>query len=268
VEAGGDAFVRLGELVLPSEPKKREFLMLVKCFGEFMGTLVLVLLGDGVVANVLLKRSKAEGAGWMVIASGWAFAVMAGVFTAVACGSSDAHINPAVTLGFAVETGQFAKFAPYLIAQMAGAFVGAILVWLHFLPHWKETESKDFKLLCFCTVPAIRNFIANLISEVIATFVLVFVVGAIFSKAVAGSGLVPGLGAYLVAALVWGIGLSLGGPTGYAINPARDLGPRLAHAILPIANKGSSDWGYAIVPIVGPLIGGGLAGLLLHAIMK
>jgi glycerol uptake facilitator protein len=242
--------------------------MLVKCFGEFMGTLVLVLLGDGVVANVLLKRSKAEGAGWMVIASGWAFAVMAGVFTAVACGSSDAHINPAVTLGFAVETGQFAKFAPYLIAQMAGAFVGAILVWLHFLPHWKETESKDFKLLCFCTVPAIRNFIANLISEVIATFVLVFVVGAIFSKAVAGSGMVPGLGAYLVAALVWGIGLSLGGPTGYAINPARDLGPRLAHAILPIANKGSSDWGYAIVPIVGPLIGGGLAGLLLHAIMK
>jgi glycerol uptake facilitator protein len=242
--------------------------MLVKCFGEFMGTLVLILLGDGVVANVLLKRSKAEGAGWMVIASGWAFAVMAGVFTAVACGSSDAHINPAVTLGFAVETGQFAKFAPYLIAQMAGAFVGAILVWLHFLPHWKETESKDFKLLCFCTVPAIRNFIANLISEVIATFVLVFVVAAIFSKAVAGSGLVPGLGAYLVAALVWGIGLSLGGPTGYAINPARDLGPRLAHAILPIANKGSSDWGYAIVPIVGPLIGGGLAGLLLHAIMK
>jgi glycerol uptake facilitator protein len=242
--------------------------MLVKCFGEFMGTLVLVLLGDGVVANVLLKRSKAEGAGWMVIASGWAFAVMAGVFTAVACGSSDAHINPAVTLGFALETGQFAKFAPYLIAQMAGAFVGAILVWLHFLPHWKETESKDFKLLCFCTVPAIRNFITNLISEVIATFVLVFVVGAIFSKAVAGSGMVPGLGAYLVAALVWGIGLSLGGPTGYAINPARDLGPRLAHAILPIANKGSSDWGYAIVPIVGPLIGGGLAGLLLHAIMK
>jgi glycerol uptake facilitator protein len=242
--------------------------MLVKCFGEFMGTLVLILLGDGVVANVLLKRSKAEGAGWMVIASGWAFAVMAGVFTAVACGSSDAHINPAVTFGFAVETGQFAKFVPYAIAQMAGAFVGAILVWLHFLPHWKETESKDFKLLCFCTVPAIRNFIANLISEVIGTFLLVFVVGAIFSKAVAGSGLVPGLGAYLVAALVWGIGLSLGGSTGYAINPARDLGPRLAHAILPIANKGTSDWGYAIVPIIGPLIGAGLAGLLLHAIMK
>ena len=241
--------------------------MLVKCFGEFMGTLVLILLGDGVVANVLLKRSKAEGAGWMVIASGWAFAVMAGVFTAAACGSTDAHLNPAVTFGFAVETGQFAKFAPYVIAQMAGAFVGAILVWLHFLPHWKETESKDFKLLCFCTAPAIRNLVANLMSEAIGTFLLVFVVGAIFSKAVAGSGLVPGLAAYLVAALVWGIGLSLGGPTGYAINPARDLGPRIAHAILPIANKGASDWGYAIVPVIGPLIGGGLAGLLLHAIM-
>jgi glycerol uptake facilitator protein len=242
--------------------------MWAKCFGEFMGTLVLILLGDGVVANVLLKRSKAEGAGWMVITSGWAFAVMAGVFTAVACGSSDAHINPAVTFGFAVETGQFAKFAPYVISQMAGAFVGAILMWLHFLPHWKETENKDFKLLCFCTMPAIRDFIANLISEIIGTFVLVFVVGAIFSKAVAGSGLVPGLGAFLVAALVWGIGLSLGGPTGYAINPARDLGPRLAHAVLPIANKGTAGWSYAIVPIVGPLIGGGLAGLLLHAVIK
>ena len=242
--------------------------MLSKCFGEFMGTLVLILLGNGVVANVLLKRSKAEGAGWMVIASGWAFAVMSGVFTAVACGSSDAHINPAVTFGFAVEAGQFGKFAPYLIAQMTGAFVGAILVWLHFLPHWKETVNKDFKLLCFCTVPAIRNFIANLMSEAIGTFVLVFVVGAIFSKAIAGTGVAPGLSAYLVAALVWGIGLSLGGPTGYAINPARDLGPRLAHSILPIANKGSSDWGYAIVPIIGPFLGGGLAGLLLHAVMK
>lgn len=146
--------------------------------------------------------------------------------------------------------------------------MGAILMWLHFMPHWKETENKDFKLLCFCTMPAIRDFIANLIREIIGTFVLVFVVGAIFSKAVAGSGLVPGLGAYLVAALVWGIGLSLGGPTGYAINPARDLGPRLAHAVLPIANKGASGWSYAIVPIVGPLIGGGLAGLLLHAVIK
>jgi len=240
--------------------------MLAKCLGEFMGTLILILLGDGVVANVLLKRSKAEGAGWMVITSGWCFAVMAGVYVAVACGSPDAHLNPAITFGFGVKTGNFTKFVPYVIAQMAGAFVGAALVWLHFLPHWKETEDTDLKLLCFSTMPAIRNFFANLTSEIIGTFVLVFVVGAIFSKAVAGSGLVSGLGAYLVAALVWGIGLSLGGTTGYAINPARDLGPRIAHALLPVAGKGPSGWGYATVPVVGPLIGGGLAGMLLRAI--
>jgi len=240
--------------------------MLAKCLGEFMGTLILILLGDGVVANVLLKRSKAEGAGWMVITAGWCFAVMAGVYVAVACGSPDAHLNPAITFGFGVKTGNFTKFVPYVIAQMAGAFVGAALVWLHFLPHWKETEDTDLKLLCFSTMPAIRNFFANLTSEIIGTFVLVFVVGAIFSKAVAGSGLVSGLGAYLVAALVWGIGLSLGGTTGYAINPARDLGPRIAHALLPVAGKGPSGWGYATVPVVGPLIGGGLAGMLLRAI--
>lgn len=240
--------------------------MLAKCFGEFMGTLVLILLGDGVVANVLLKRSKAEGAGWMVITSGWAFAVMAGVFTAIACGSSDAHLNPAVTMGFAVSSGQFAKLAPYMVAQMAGAFVGAAIVWLHFLPHWKETPDQGLKLAVFCTAPAIRRFGANLISEIIGTFVLVFVVGAIFSTAVAASGPAAGLGPYLVAALVWGIGLSLGGTTGYAINPARDFGPRLAHAVLPIADKGASDWSYAIVPVLGPLIGGGLAGMLLRLI--
>ena len=242
--------------------------MLAKCFGEFMGTLVLILLGDGAVANVLLKRSKAEGAGWMVITSGWAFAVMAGVFTAIACGSSDAHLNPAVTMGFAVSSGQFAKLAPYIVAQMAGAFVGAAFVWLHFLPHWKETSDQGLKLAVFCTAPAIRRFGANLISEIIGTFVLVFVVGAIFSTAVAASGPAAGLGPYLVAALVWGIGLSLGGTTGYAINPARDFGPRLAHAVLPIADKGASDWGYAIVPVLGPLIGGGLAGMFLRAIAK
>jgi glycerol uptake facilitator protein len=242
--------------------------MLAKCFGEFMGTLVLILLGDGVVANVLLKRSKAEDAGWMVITSGWAFAVMAGVFTAIACGSSDAHLNPAVTIGFAVSSSHFADFVPYLFAQMAGAFTGAVLVWLHFLPHWKETPDQGLKLACFCTAPAIRRFGANLISEIIGTFVLVFVVGAIFSKAVAVSGPAPGLGPYLVAALVWGIGLSLGGTTGYAINPARDLGPRIAHAVLPIADKGASDWSYALVPVFGPLIGGGLAGMLLRAIGK
>lgn len=242
--------------------------MLAKCFGEFMGTLVLILLGDGVVANVLLKRSKAEGAGWMVIASGWAFAVMAGVFTAIAFGSSDAHLNPAVTMGFALMSGQFAKFTPYLLAQMAGAFVGAFLVWLHFLPHWKETPDPGRKLACFCTAPAIRSFGSNLISEILGTFVLVLVVGAIFSNAVAVTGPASGLGPYLVAALVWGIGLSLGGTTGYAINPARDFGPRLAHALLPIADKGTSDWGYAIVPVLGPIIGGGLAGMLLRAIVK
>jgi len=242
--------------------------MLAKCFGEFMGTLVLVLLGNGVVANVLLKRSKAEGAGWMVITSGWAFAVMAGVFTAIACGSSDAHLNPAVTMGFAVSSGQFAKFAPFLVAQMAGAFVGAALVWLHFLPHWQETPDHGLKLACFCTAPAIRKFGANLVSEILGTFVLVFVVGAIFSKTVAASGPAAGLGPYLVAALVWGIGLSLGGTTGYAINPARDFGPRLAHAVLPIADKGASDWSYAMVPVLGPLIGGGLAGMFLRAITK
>ena len=188
------------------------------------------------------------------------------MFTAIACGSSDAHLNPAVTIGFAVSSGQFAKLAPYLVAQMAGAFAGAFLVWLHFLPHWRETPDQGAKLACFCTAPAIRRFSANLISEILGTLVLVFVVGAIFSKAVAVSGPASGLGPYLVAALVWGIGLSLGGTTGYAINPARDFGPRLAHALLPIAGKGASDWRYAIVPVLGPLIGGGLAGMLLRAI--
>src|SRR2546429_956798 len=152
--------------------------------GEFFGTMILILLGDGVVAAVLLKRSKAEGSGWMVITAGWAFAVMAGVFTAIACGSSDAHLNPAVTIGFAVREGNFSKFAPYLAAQMLGAIVGAALVWLHYFPHWKETPDAAAKLGCFCTAPAIRNVLANLLSEIIATFVLVFVIGAIFSKSV------------------------------------------------------------------------------------
>ncbi len=240
--------------------------MLAKCFGEFMGTLVLILLGNGVVANVLLRRSKAEGAGWMVITSGWAFAVMAGVFTAIAFGSADAHLNPAVTIGFAVSSGNYAKFAPYLAAQMAGAFAGAVVVWLYFLPHWRETKEPDLKLACFCTAPAIRHFAANLFSEIVGTLILVLVVGAIFSKAVAATGPAAAMGPYLVAALVWGIGLSLGGTTGYAINPARDFGPRLAHALLPVAGKGGSDWGYAVVPVFGPLIGGALAGVLLRMI--
>jgi glycerol uptake facilitator protein len=234
--------------------------------GEFLGTMILVLLGDGVVAAVLLKRSKAEGSGWLVITAGWAFAVMAGVFTAIACGSSDAHLNPAVTIGFAMRDGNFAKFAPYLAAQMLGAMTGAALVWLHYLPHWKETPDTAAKLGCFCTAPAIRNTATNLLSEIIATFALVFVVGAIFSKSVSASGPAAGLGPYIVGSLVWGIGLSLGGPTGYAINPARDFGPRLAHAFLPIAGKGSSDWGYAPIPVIGPLIGGLLAGVLLRVL--
>jgi glycerol uptake facilitator protein len=231
--------------------------------GEFLGTMVLILLGDGVVAGVLLKRSKSEASGWLVITAGWAFAVMAGVFTAVACGSSDAHLNPAVTLGFALRWGSFSKCAPYFLAQLLGAMAGAALVWLHYLPHWKETPEAPLKLACFCTAPAIRRLVPNLVSEIIGTFVLVFVAGAIFSKSIAATG--PGhVGPYLVGSLVWGIGLSLGGTTGYAINPARDFGPRVAHALLPVAGKGGSDWGYAPVAIVGPLLGGALAGFLLR----
>lgn len=234
-----------------------------RIFGEFLGTAVLILMGNGTVANVLLRKSKAADSGWMVIATGWAFGVMCGVLTAVACGDPDAHLNPAVTLGMAFSSGDFSKLALYLPAQLAGAFVGALLVWLHFLPHWPETPESDRKLACFSTSPAIRMPGANLLSEIIGTFVLVLVAGAIGSKAVTQSGQGAGLPPYLVSCVVWGIGLALGGTTGYAINPARDLGPRLAHAILPLGKKGSSDWAYAPVPIIGPLIGGALAGLLL-----
>lgn len=236
--------------------------MLSPWFGEFMGTLVLILLGDGVVAGVLLKRSKAENSGWIVITAGWAFAVMCGVFTAIACGSPQAHLNPAVTLGMAVTTGNYSRFFPFFVAQVSGAIAGATLVWIHYLPHWGETTDAGAKLAVFSTGPAIRRYVANFVSEVIGTFVLVFVVGAIFSKRVATIGPAAGLGPFLVGSLVWGIGLSLGGTTGYAINPARDLGPRIAHTILPIAGKGGSDWNYAAIPVFGPLLGGALAGLL------
>ena len=232
--------------------------------GEFLGTLILILLGNGVVAGVLLKGSKAETSGWIVITAGWAFAVMAGVFTAIACGSSGAHLNPAVTLGFAVRGGDFHQVLSFFSAQVLGAMAGAALVWLHYFPHWRETPDANAKLACFCTAPAIRSAWANVVSEFIGTFVLVFVVGAIFSKAVSPNGPASAIGPYLVASLVWGIGLSLGGTTGYAINPARDFGPRLAHAILPIAGKRGADWSYATIPIVGPLAGGALAGLLLR----
>src|SRR5215510_6789039 len=235
-------------------------------FGEFLGTLVLILLGDGVVAGVLMKGSKAENAGWLAITAGWAFAVFAGVFTAIAFGSADAHLNPAVTLGFAIRAGDFSKVVPYSLAQLAGAFIGAALVWIQYGPHWRLTANPDFKLGTFCTMPAVRHVPSNLASEIIGTFVLVLVVAAVFSSRVAATGPVAGLGPYLVGSLVWGIGLSLGGTTGYAINPARDLGPRLAHFILPIAGKGNSDWGYAWVPVVGPVIGG-VAGALFYKVL-
>jgi glycerol uptake facilitator protein len=230
--------------------------------GEFFGTLILILLGDGVVAGVLLKHSKSENAGWVAITTGWALAVMAGVFTAIAFGSPDAHLNPAVTLGAAVATGDFSKVLPYSMAQLAGAFAGAVIVWLHYLPHWRLTTDANAKLGVFCTAPAIRNGAANFTSEAIGTFVLVLVATAIFSSRVTVSGLAPGLGPFLVGSLVWGIGLSLGGPTGYAINPARDLGPRLAHAVLPIPGKRDADWGYAAIPVIGPLAGASIAGLV------
>jgi glycerol uptake facilitator protein len=235
-----------------------------KMFGEFMGTAVLILMGNGVVANVLLKRSKAQGAGWLAIAAGWAFAVVCGVFTAIACGSPDAHLNPAVTLGMAITSGDFTKFLPFVLAQLAGAIVGAIVVWLHFLPHWGQTEDPGLKLACFSTSPAIWNIPANLLSEIIGTFVLVTVVAAIFSKRISAMGPAAGFGPYLVGVLVWAIGLSLGGTTGYAINPARDLGPRIAHSFLPLGSKAGSGWNYAAVPIVGPLTGAALAGLFVR----
>jgi len=236
--------------------------------GELLGTMMLMILGDGVVAAVLLSRSKAENSGWIVITTGWAFAVMVGVFTAGAFGSGFAHINPAVTVGFAVAgTFPWASVPVFIIAQLIGAFIGGIVVWLAYLPHWEVTADPGLKLAVFSTGPAIRNVGANLITEIIGTFVLVFGVAAIFSPAdtaMAVSGIpASGLGPFLVGALVWGIGLSLGGPTGYAINPARDLGPRIAHAILPIPGKGESDWSYSWIPVVGPLIGGALAGILL-----
>ncbi len=232
--------------------------------GEFMGTLVLILLGNGSVANVVLKHSKAYVSGWMVITTGWAFAVMSAIFVAIACGSRDAHINPAVTFGLAVATGNYSKVLSYSVAQMLGAFVGSILVWIYFGPHWKVTEDPELKRVCFCSVPAIRNFYSNVVSEIICTFLLVLIAGAIFSRAMISAGLAPIAGPYLIGCLVWGIGLSLGGTTGFTMNPARDLPTRLAHTILPIAGKGSSDWGYAPVPILGPLIGASLAGCLIR----
>jgi glycerol uptake facilitator protein len=234
--------------------------------GEVIGTMILIILGDGVVAGVLLRNSKAENSGWIVITFGWGMAVAVAVYCVGQF--SGAHINPAVTIGLAAS-GQFdwALVPGYIIAQFIGAFIGAVIVWLAYLAHWGETEDEGLKLGVFCTAPAIYNTPANIITEIIGTFVLVFGVSGIIANAGAVGGeaatiIGSGLNPLLVGLLVLGIGLSLGGPTGYAINPARDLGPRIAHAVLPIAGKGGNDWGYSWIPVVGPIIGGILGGVL------
>ncbi len=223
--------------------------------GEVIGTMILIIFGSGSVANVLLSKSKAQNSGWIVIATGWGLGVAMAIY--VAGQFSGAHINPAVTIGLAAA-GEFpwADVPLYIIGQMVGAFIGAVLVYLHFLPHWKETESADFKLAVFCTGPQIRKPASNLLTEIIGTFILVLGVMGIVAN-----GYPDGWNPLVVGFLVWAIGLSLGGPTGYAINPARDLGPRIAHALLPIPGKRDSDWEYSWVPIVGPIIGGVLGGL-------
>ena len=226
--------------------------------GEFIGTALLVLLGTGVVANVVLTKTKGQNSGWIVITFGWAMAVFLGVYTCTQLGGSG-HLNPAVTLAVGVFS-DFDKslIAPYIAAQFGGAITGAILAWAVYKQHFDETTDKDLKLAVFCTAPAIRNTVSNLIAEIIGTFVLVF--GALsISKPTTSLGT---LDALPVALLVLGIGLSLGGPTGYAINPARDLGPRLAHFILPIPAKRNSDWSYAWIPVVGPVIGASIAAWL------
>lgn len=236
--------------------------MLSVFLGECLGTMVLIALGGGVNANVLLEKSKGYRSGWIVIATGWFVAVMLGIFVARSAGAVNADINPAVTLAKCL-LGHYTWFelSGIWLSQLLGAFCGAVIVWLAYLPHWQVTRCKRDKLSVFCTVPAIRHFPANLLCEFIGTIILVIGVAAIFGHATHGK-VAPGVGPYLVGILVWGIGLSLGGPTGYAINPARDLGPRFAHAVLPIAKKGSSDWRYAFIPIVAPLFGGVVAASL------
>lgn len=228
-------------------------------FGELIGTAILVLLGDGVVANVVLKNTKGSNSGWIVITMGWAMAVFVGVF--VVSGASGAHLNPAVTLSLAMA-GKFDwdKVPLYLVAQMLGACIGAFLVWLQYKSHFDITEDKNAKLAVFCTGPQIRSPLSNLFSEMIGTFVLVFAVLHISSP----QGGLGSLDALPVAFVVLVVGLSLGGTTGYAINPARDLGPRLMHALLPIPNKRDSDWSYAWIPVAGPILGGAIAVLVHH----
>ena len=218
--------------------------------GELIGTMLLVIFGDGVVAGAVLKRTKSENAGWVVITLAWGLAVTLAIY---AVGNiSGAHINPAVTLALAA-TGDFpwSQVPAYILAQMLGALIGAAVVWLHYLPHWSRTEDQAAKLAVFCTGPALRAPWANLLSEVSGTFILI--TGLLF---IGANDFAEGLNPIVVGALIVAIGMSLGGTTGYAINPARDLGPRLAHWLLPIAGKGPSDWAYAPIPVVGPLLGG------------
>ncbi len=229
--------------------------------GEFLGTMILILLGNGVVAGVLLNKSKSQNAGWIAITAGWAFAVMAGIYTAKAIGAPG-FINPVGPLAEVLKGKlDVEKAFAFAAAEVVGAFTGAVLVWLHHWPHWAETPGPATKLACFCTSPAIRNYPANVFSEALATFVLVFV-GTAVDRSNPG-----GVGVPLAGVIVWSIGLGLGATTGYAINPARDLGPRLAHAILPIVGKGGSDWGYAWVPIIGPLLGGAAGALAAMSVM-
>jgi glycerol uptake facilitator protein len=226
--------------------------------GELIGTATLIFLGCGVNANNTLKKTYAQGSGWMVITTGWAFAVIFGIFVANYLGSSDAHLNPAVTICFAIVTDDFSKILPYISAQMIGAIVGATLVWLQYKPHWKDTEAPA-QLGCFATSSAISNTKTNFIGELLATAMLLIGIQAISAKGDLAGGFAP----YLVGLLVWSVGLSLGGSTGYAINPARDLGPRIAYAILPIENKGTANWGYAWLPVVADSVGAIVAALFI-----
>lgn len=231
--------------------------------GELIGTAILILLGGGVVANVLLENSKGQNSGWIVITAGWGFGVAIAVY--VAGWMSGAHLNPAVTVGFLVTGAVTTSEAViYFAGEFAGAFLGAILVWLAYLPHWSKTENADLKLAVFSTGPAIRNTAGNFICEVIGTAMLMIGILGIFN---ANNGIGSGFGPYAVGILVFSLGLSLGGPTGYAINPARDLGPRIAHAILPIPGKRDSDWSYAWIPVVGPIVGGAVGALIYQGVV-
>ncbi len=228
---------------------------------EFTGTGLLILLGNGVNANVILAKSKGNNSGWIVIAFGWAIAVFVGVYVSAAMGG-DAHLNPAVTIGDAVKSNDWSKVPDYIAAQMLGAMAGASLAWLSYRKHFNETTDVDGQLAVFCNAPAIKSTIDNLITEIIGTFVLVFAIFFITGADVK----LHSLDALPVALLILGIGLSLGGPTGYAINPARDLGPRIMHFILPIKNKRDSDWGYSWIPVAGPIIGAVIAALVFNAV--